>query len=185
MLSTLLHMHKTTGHVWDQWTRTTSLYRYQTWPVVLCMYNDVLSIRNTSLYGSPPSSVVFGCTTATFGTEKQISMGPRHEMSFCACKAAWLAPELLVSMGSSPHLWFCVFKRATLGPELHVSLGPRHHLWLCAFKTLCLASEKLVSIGTSPDLWLLNVKQRRLNQNNKSLWVTNLPFCFVHAKLPD
>ena len=33
-------------------------------------------------------------------------MGPRYNLSFCACKTEWLAPELLVSMGSSPHLWF-------------------------------------------------------------------------------
>ena len=81
--------------VWDQdhtcgfcmqnsafWTRVTSLYGTQTWPVVLCMYNSGLNIRITSLYGSQPSSVVF------------------------ACKTVWLASELLVSMGPSPHVWF-------------------------------------------------------------------------------
>ena len=40
-------------------------------------------------------------------------MGPRHDLSFCACTTAWLAPEKLGSMGSSPHLWFCAFKTAT------------------------------------------------------------------------
>ena len=51
-------------------------------------------------------------------------MGPRHDLSFCACKTAFLASQSLVSMGPSPHLWFCAFKRATLGPELHVSIDP-------------------------------------------------------------
>ena len=64
------------------WTRVTSLYGSQTWPVVLCMYNSGFNIRFTILYGSQPSSVVF------------------------ACKRAWLASESLVSMGPSPHVWF-------------------------------------------------------------------------------
>ena len=32
-------------------------------------------------------------------------MGPRHNLSFCACNTAWLAPELLVSVGPNPYLW--------------------------------------------------------------------------------
>ena len=39
-------------------TRITSLYGYQTSPVVLCMHNSVISTRITSLYGFQPSSVV-------------------------------------------------------------------------------------------------------------------------------
>ena len=73
-------------------------------------------------------------------------MGPRHEVSFCACKTAWLAPELLVSMGPIPHLRFSAFKRATLGPELHFSMCPWPYLRFCVCKTACLASELLVSI---------------------------------------
>ena len=74
----------------DFWTRITSLYVSQTWPVILCMYNSVLSIRITSLYGSQPSSVVF------------------------AFKTAWLASELLVSMGPRPHHWFLDAKQRLL-----------------------------------------------------------------------
>ena len=84
---------------------------YQTWPVVLCMYKSVLSIRITSLYGSQHSSVVFACKTETFGTELQVSIGPRPHLSFCACKTAWLASELLVSMGPSSNLWFSFSKQ--------------------------------------------------------------------------
>ena len=40
------------------------LYGSQTWPVILCMYNSVLNIRITSLYGSQPSSVVFAFKTS-------------------------------------------------------------------------------------------------------------------------
>ena len=53
----------------DFWTGIASLYRSLTSPVVLCMQNSVISIRITSLQGSQPSSVVFGCKTATFVSE--------------------------------------------------------------------------------------------------------------------
>ena len=64
-------------------------------------------------------------------------------------------------MGPCPHLWFCACKTATLGPELQVSVGP------------------------SPHLLFLHAKQRLLNQNNKSLWVSDLTCHFVHAKQGD
>ena len=41
-------------------------------------------------------------------------MGPRHDLSFCACKRACLASELLVSMGPRPHLWFLIAKQHPL-----------------------------------------------------------------------
>ena len=62
------------------WTRMTSLYGSKTWPVVLCMYNIVPSIRITTLYWSQPSSVVFACKTATFGPELQVSMVTRPHL---------------------------------------------------------------------------------------------------------
>ena len=70
------------------------------------MQNNVISIRNTSLYGSQPSSVVFANKTATLGPELQVSMGPRPHLWFFAFKTATLPPELLVSMGPRPHLSF-------------------------------------------------------------------------------
>ena len=33
-------------------------------------------------------------------------MGPRHDLSFCACTTACLASELLVAMGPNLHPWF-------------------------------------------------------------------------------
>ena len=79
-------------------TRITSLYGFQTSPVVLFMQYSVISIRLTSLYETQPSCVVFTCKTQTFGLEKHVSLGSRHHLSFCACETEWLAPELLVSM---------------------------------------------------------------------------------------
>ena len=87
--------------------------------------NNVISF---SLYGSQPSSVVFACKTTTFGSELQVSMGPRLRLLICECKKACLGPELRLSVGPSLHLWFCSFKTATLSSELLVSSGPRPHL---------------------------------------------------------
>ena len=78
------------------------------------MQNNVISIRITSLYWSQPSSVVFACKTATFGSELQVSMGPRLHLRFFAFKTAPLAPELQVSMSPSPHLWFFQAKQRLL-----------------------------------------------------------------------
>ena len=98
----------------DFWTRIANLYGSQIPPAVLCLQCSVSSIRITSLHGSQPSCVVFGCNRATFGQEKQVSMSPRHNLSLCACKIAWLAPELLLSMCSNPHLWFLHAKQRIL-----------------------------------------------------------------------
>ena len=98
----------------DFWTRIANLYGSQISPAVLCLQCSVSSIRITSLHGSQPSCVVFGCNRATFGQEKQVSMSPRHNLSLCAWKIAWLAPELLVSMCPNPHLWFLHAKQRIL-----------------------------------------------------------------------
>ena len=86
-------------HLWfciqnnDLWNRITNLYGSQTSPVDLCRQYRVISTRITCLYRSQPLSVIFACKTATFGAEFQGFMGPRHDLSFCACKTAWLASE--------------------------------------------------------------------------------------------
>ena len=106
-----------------------------------CIQNRAFSTRIASLNGSQLSSVVFPDKTATFGSELQVSMGPRPHLSFCACKTAWLAPELQVTLGPSPPLCFCALTTATLWPELIFSMGPRLHLSFCAWKTAWLAEE--------------------------------------------
>ena len=66
----------------DFWTIITSLCRSHTSPVIFCMQNSMPSIRNTSLHGSQPSRVVFGCKTATYGPEKQVSLCPNPHLCF-------------------------------------------------------------------------------------------------------
>ena len=78
------------------------------------MQNNVISIRNTSLYGYLPSFVIFACKTATLGTDLQLSVGPRPPQGFFVFKTATLAPELQVTMVPSPHLWFCELTTAAL-----------------------------------------------------------------------
>ena len=117
-------------HNSDFWSRITSLYGSQTWPVVLWMQNSVISIRNTSLYRSQPLCVVFGCKAATFGAKEQVSKSPRQKLSFCAWKTATLAPELLVSMCSSPHLWFLHAKQLILDQNFKSLWDP---VLICGF----------------------------------------------------
>ena len=74
-------------------TRFNSLYGSQTSPVILRMQNIVISIRISSLYISQPSSVVFTIKTVSFGSELQVSMGPRLRLLICECKTASLGPE--------------------------------------------------------------------------------------------
>ena len=54
---------------------------------------ETLAPRIARLQGSHPSSVVFACTTATFGLELQVSMGPSLRLLICECKTACLDPE--------------------------------------------------------------------------------------------
>ena len=96
------------------WSEIAYLYGSQNSPVIFCMQNSVPSFRIASLYRSQPSSVVFAWKTATYGPEKQVSMGPRHDLSFCGCKTAWLASEILVSIGRSTHVWFLDAKQRLL-----------------------------------------------------------------------
>ena len=78
------------------------------------MYNSVLSIRVASLYGFQPSSVVLCIQNSDLKSKLQVSMCPRHDLSFCAYTTTCLASELLVSMGPSPHLWFLHAKQRLL-----------------------------------------------------------------------
>ena len=98
----------------DFWDRITNLYGSQTSPVVLCMQYSVVSTRITCLYRSQPLSVDFACKRATFGAELQVSTGPTHDLSFCACKPEWVASESLVSMLPSPHVLFLDAKQRLL-----------------------------------------------------------------------
>ena len=85
-------------------------------------------------------------------------MGPRPHLWILAHITACLAQVYQDYMGSSPHLWFCTCNTAALRLELQVPVGPRPHM--CFF----------------------HVKQRLLDQNNKSLWVPDMTCRFVYVQ---
>ena len=150
-----------------------------------CMQNNDFWIRIASLYRSQTLSFVFACKTATFGSELQISMGPRLRLLIFECQSACWEPEWLLSNGPILHLWIYAFKTETLASDLLVSMGPSLHLWFCAFKTETLASELIVSTGPSPHLWFLPAKQRLYDQKYKSLWVPDLTYVFFCIQNSD
>ena len=86
-------------------------------------------------------------------------MGPRYDLSFCACTTACLASELLVSMGPSLHLWFLHAKQRLLHQNYKSLWVP--HL-TCRF---------------------VHAKQRNYHQNYLSLWVPALicGFCMQNS----
>ena len=92
------------------WTRISSLYGSQTSSVVLSTHNCELNTGIKRLYWFQPSPVAFACKTASFGPEKQVSMGSRHDLLLCECKTAWFASDLLVSMCPNPHLCFSLMQ---------------------------------------------------------------------------
>ena len=89
-------------------TRFNSLYGSRTSPVVLCMQNKVIILRITNLCSSQPSSVVFACKTATFGSELQVSMGPSHHLWFLNANSDfWTRMTSLYGSQTSPMV-FCI-----------------------------------------------------------------------------
>ena len=137
------------------------------------MYNDVLSIRITSLYGSTPSSVAFECKTATFGTELQVSIGPRAHLWFCAFKTVCLAPELLVSLGPSPHLWLLHVKQRLL---TRITSLYGYQTWpvvLCTYN--CVLSFRITGLyGSPPTSVGFDCKTTTFGPVYKSLWEPEL-----------
>ena len=174
--------------------------------MVFCIQNSDFSTRIASLYGSQPSTSGFACKRATFGSERQVFMGPRLRLLICewktACldqgwrwsigpslhllfrafKTATLAPELQVSMGACPHLWFCAFTTATLWPEVIVSMGPRPYLSFCAWKTAWLASE-LLAFMVPDHTCRFCMQNNVISIRNTSLYgFQTSPMFFLHSK---
>ena len=110
--------------------------------MIFCRQYSVISTRITCLYRSQPLSVIFACKTATFGAEFQGFMGPRHDLSFCACKTAWLASELLVSMSPSPHVWFLDAKQRLLDRN-------NKSLWVPDITCRCVHENSMIRTRTS------------------------------------
>ena len=142
----------------DFWTRITSLYGSQTWPVILCIYNSVISTRITRLYGYQLSSVVLCIQNSDLMTTIACVYGSQTSpVIFCMQNSV---PSIRITSlyGSQPSSVDFACKTATLWPDLHVSMGTRPHLSFCVYITACLAQEL------------------------KAIWVPALTCGFVHAK---
>ena len=144
-------------------------------------------------------------TTAWLAPELLGSIGPRPYLWFSVCKTACLASELLVSMGPSPHLCFCIqnsdfWTRITnlygsqtspvvlyrqysvISTRITCLYGSQPLSVIFACITATFGSEYKFSMGTRPHLSFLHAKQRLLVQNNKSLWVPDMTYHFVHVQ---
>ena len=133
-------------------------------------------------------------------------MGPRHNLTFCACKTAWLAPELLVSMCPSPHLWLLQGKqrlfdqkyKSPLVPDftcnfvhakqrdLHQTdksiMGSSPHLCFFTWKTMTLGPDLQVCTGPRPRLWFWAYITACLAQEEKAYIVPSPHLWFLLSK---
>ena len=144
----------------DFWTRNTSLYGSQTSPVIFCLQNSVLSNRITSLYGSQSSSV-FLHSKQRFLTRITNLYGSQTSPVVLCRQYRVISTRITCLFGSQPLSVVFACIAATFGPEYKFSMGTRPHLSF------------------------LHAKQRLLDQNNKSQWVPDLTCRFVHAKQGD
>ena len=82
-----------------------SLYWSQTSPVALCMQNSVISNRNTTLYGFPPSSVVFGCKKRLLDKNNKSQWVPDLACDFVHAKSA---PNTSLNGFQVSSVFFCM-----------------------------------------------------------------------------
>ena len=83
-----------------------SLYGYQTSPVVLCIQNSVIITRNATFYGFQPSSVVLCVQNSALRTKIGCLYGSQPSCVIFGCKTATFGLELQGSVGQKPHLLF-------------------------------------------------------------------------------
>ena len=116
-----------------------------------CACKNRLWTRITSFCGSQTPPVVFACKTANSGPEYQVSMGPRHDLSFCACTTACLASESLVSMGQNRHLQISIAKQRLL-VQNYKSLWAQTSLVVLCMQTIVISTRitRLYGSQTSP-----------------------------------
>ena len=139
----------------DQYT---SLYGFQTSPVVLCMQNSVICTRISSLHGFQPSSVVLCMQNSDFRTRHTSLYGSQSSSVVLSTHNGVLSTRIKRQYGSQP------------SPVV-----------LC-MQTPSLALDLLDSIGPSPHLRFLQSNQRLLDQNCMSVWVPDVTCDFVYAK---
>ena len=85
---------------WVIRTRISSLCGSQPSSIVLCIQKSDFMTRITCSVLVPTSSMVFACKTENFGPEIRVYMGPRPQLSFCACKTGVITTRITSLYGS-------------------------------------------------------------------------------------
>ena len=137
--------------------QSTSLLGYQTSPVIFCLQNSVPRFRITSLYGSQSSSVFLHSKQRLLTRITNLYWSQTSPVVLCR-QYSVISTRNTCLYGSQPLSVVFACITATFGPEYKLSMGTRPHLSF------------------------LHAKQRLLDQNNKSLWVPDMTYRFVHVQ---
>ena len=128
-------------------SRNTSLYGSQPSSVVLCIHNNVIMTRINSLYGSLTSPVVWCMQNIVLSNRNTSLHGSQNSPVILFMQKNVISIRITTLYGSQPLFVVFVHKTASFGSDLQVSMGPSSHLWF------------------------LHAKQRLLDQYYKSLWI--------------
>ena len=140
--------------------RNTSLYWSQTSPMVFCIQNSDFSTRIASLYVPQTSPVVVCVQNIVISIRNTSLYGSQPSSVVFACKTATLAPELQFSMDPSPHLWFLHVKQRLLDQNYKSPRVPDPTCRFCMQNSVI--STRITSLygsQTSPTVFL-HTKQR-------------------------
>ena len=94
----------------------TSLYVYQTSPVVLCIQNNVISTRITSFYGFQPSSVVLCIQNGDLRTKMACFYGSQTSPVVLSMQYSVISNRITSLYGFQPSSLFFACKTTTFGP---------------------------------------------------------------------
>ena len=99
------------------WTRITSFYESQILPVILCMQNNVISTRITSLYWFQPSSVVLYVQKSDFRTRIACLYGSQTTPVILCLQNSVPSIGITSLYGTHPSSVVFGCKTTTFGPE--------------------------------------------------------------------
>ena len=139
----------------------TSLYGYQTSPVILCIQNSVISTRITSFNRFQPSSVVLCIQNSGLRTKIACFYGSQTSPVVLFMQYSDLMTTIAHVFGSqTSHVTFCI---QTSVPSIRI---PSLY-------------------GSQPSSVVFGSKTATLDQNNESPWVPDLTRRFVNADQRD
>ena len=162
--------------------QSTSLLGYQTSPVVLCMQNSVICTRIKRLYGFQLSPVVLCMQNSDFRTRiTSLCRWIDPACGFCMQNSDfWTRITSLYWSQTSPVVLCSQYSVINTWNTCLYGSQPLSVVFACITATF--GPECKFSMGSSPHLSFLHAKQRLLDQINKSLWVPDMTYHFVHIQ---